>query len=88
MENVNVQEIFNKVIQAGHYDENAPLMCYSLLTSFKSEVINLKEYRACVEEIKKYLGGFGSLGGFLDYKSLPCNFNARLSVYKDWVNKP
>lgn len=82
-----IQETFNKVIEAGLYNEKSGLMCHSLLAAVIQSVITVAEYTTAEAEIRTYLKGFGSLGGYLDYKSQPYDFNSRLAVYKDWANK-
>lgn len=82
-----VQEIFNKVIEKGFYNEKDGLMCHSLKAAARAGEITAEEFVSAKSEITTYLKGFGSLGGFLDYKSQPYDFNSRLAVYKDWANK-
>lgn len=84
---VNVQEVFDKVIVKGFYNEQHELMCHSLKAAARHGIITAEEFVAAKGEITTYLKGFGSLGGYLDYKSLPYDFKARLAVYKDWANK-
>ena len=84
---MNIQEVFNKVIEAGLYNEKDGLMCHSLKAAARQGIITAEEFIAAKGEITTYLKGFGSLGGFLDYKSQPYNFETRLAVYKDWANK-
>lgn len=81
------QEIFNKVIEAGFYNEKDGLMCHSLKAAARQGVITAEEFIAAKDEITAYLKGFGSLGGYLDYKKQPFDFATRLAVYKDWANK-
>lgn len=85
---MNIQEVFDKVIEAGYYTENAPLMCFSLTKASFNGVISLEERSFAHDEIKKYLGAFGSLGGLLCNNKLPYCFQDRLSIYKDWANRP
>lgn len=82
-----VQETFNKVIEAGLYNEKDGLMCHSLKAAARAGLITAEEFIAAKGEIVSYLKGFGSLGGYLDYKGQPYDFNTRLAVYKDWANK-
>jgi hypothetical protein len=84
---MNVQEIFNKVIEAGLYNEKDGLMCHSLKVAARQGTITAEEFIAAKGDIQSYLKGFGSLGGFLDYKGRPYSFEARFAVYKDWANK-
>lgn len=82
-----VQETFNHVIQQGIYNEQQPLMCHALKAAARLGIITAEEFVAAKGEITTYLKGFGSLGGYLDYKGQPYDFNTRLAVYKDWANK-
>lgn len=89
---MNIQEIFNRVIAAGHYSDwngnGRPLMCPALTEAANCGVITLAESIAAKQEIDKYLCGFGSLGGMLHNKNRDYLFEARLAIYKDWANKP
>lgn len=85
---MTVQETFNHVIQQGIYNPQNALMCHALKAAAKLDIITAEEYTAAKGEITAYLKGFGSLGGYLDYKKQPYDFDTRLAVYKDWANKP
>lgn len=82
------QEVFNKVIEAGLYNEKDGLMCHSLKAAARQGTITAEEFVAAKGEILGYLKGFGSLGGFLAYKDQPYHFTARLAIYTNWANKP
>jgi hypothetical protein len=85
---MNVQSVFDKVIQAGIYKEEFPLMCNALNCASIKDVITPEEFHLARAEIRSYLGGFGSLGGFLYHKDQPWHFTARLAIYENWANKP
>lgn len=85
---MKLQSIFTAVIEAGLYDDKNPLMCYSLLHAEHCGTIDPAERDFAINAIKEYLSGFGSLGGFLDYKKHDYDFKARLAIYKDWDNRP
>lgn len=84
---VNVQEVFNEVIDKGFYNETDNLMCHSLKEAARAGVITSEQFVVAKSQITDYLSGFGSLGGYLDYKGREYDFKARLAVYKDWANK-
>lgn len=83
-----LQLIFDTVIDYGFYTEGVPLMCLALEGAAYAGVISPLERDTAKLEIRKYLSGFGSLGGLLFYKDKPWQFEHRLAIYKDWANKP
>lgn len=86
---MNVQAVFDKVIYSALYSkEGDQLMCHALKAAARHGIITAEEFVAAKGEITTYLKGFGSLGGFLDYKSQPYDFETRLSIYQNWANKP
>lgn len=85
---MQIQPIFNAVIEAGLYTEQSCLMCHSLKEAASGDTITVLERDEALVAIKEYLSGFGSLGGFLDYKKSGFDFSTRLSVYQDWANRP
>lgn len=87
---MNVQDVFDKVIAAKYYSEynGVVLMCEALKNAARDGSINLEEFKLAKDEIRAYLGGFGSLGGLLDDKGQAWQFNARLAIYENWTNKP
>lgn len=85
---MNIQEIFNKVIEAGHYGNSSfDAMCSSLALALGKE-INEDEYIFAIQEIRSYLGKYIYLKSLLVANSLPYTFEARLKIYKDWKNRP
>lgn len=84
---MNVQEVFDKVIAAGYY-EKQKLMCFALSAALAESLISEEEFKQATAEIKGYLGAWGSLGGMLLHSNLDSAFEARLAIYKDWVNRP
>lgn len=85
---MDVQAGFDKVILKGFYNEQHNLMCHSLKAAARLGIITKDEFVFANTEIRKYLGGFGSLGGLLGNKEQDWSFTARLAIYKDWANKP
>lgn len=86
---MNVQNVFDKVIEAGVYGESTDvLMCKALKFAKAASIISDEEFVLANAEIRKYLSGFGSLGGLLANKERDWSFTARLAIYKDWANKP
>lgn len=85
---MNVQDIFNKVIESGHYSYRVSLMCPALGAARRDKVITQDEYQFAYDEIRKYLGAYGSLGGKLNSMKLNYEFNSRLQIYQNWENRP
>ncbi len=87
---MNVQDVFDKVIAGSYYSESngVVLMCHALKDAAQDGVITAEEFILATKEIRSYLGGFGSLGGLLDFKGGPWHFAARLYIYQDWARKP
>ena len=85
---LTTQQVFNRVVNGGFYTQEDGLMCHSLKTAARQGFIAKEEFIQATAEIREYLSGFGSLGGFLSYKDQPYDFNSRLSIYLDWDNKP
>ena len=86
---MEVQNVFDKVIEAGLYGETTDvLMCKALRFAKAASIVSEQEFNLANVEIRKYLGGFGSLGGLLSNKEQDWSFAGRLAIYKDWANKP
>lgn len=83
-----MQNIFNKVIEAGLYNEKDGLMCHSLYEAAYKGVVTTYERDIALKAIQVYLSGFGSLGGFLDHQKSAFDFPARLSIYQNWESRP
>jgi len=84
---MNVQNVFDKVIDSGLYAEKQ-LMCHAVKQAWADHVINCEEKAVALAEIKSYLKGYGSLAAALDNKKLAWDYSSRLAIYKDWTNKP
>jgi hypothetical protein len=86
----NVQEVFDKVIQLGFYNQQqgSELMCRALKETARAGSITKEEFIIANEEIRNYLSGFGSLGGMLFHRGSPWEFPTRLAIYQDWKNRP
>lgn len=90
MQNIDIQDVFNKVICKGHYGGKygSKLMCHALKSGFQNGVITEDEYAFAISEIRGYIGGFGSLGGFLHFKGNDWSFETRLDIYINWLDRP
>lgn len=90
----DIQDIFNAVIDGGHYTENSSgnaWMCESLERAYKGGSIGRREYRKAKNEIFFYLGGFSgyaTLEGALWFNDLGHGFEERLAIYRNWANRP
>lgn len=87
--NSNVQEIFNKVIDAGIYPTIEEFMCLALETALSSGVITLHELNVAEGEINKILtGSFFSLSGMLYTKHPELRPNIfddpNVEIYRNW----
>lgn len=85
---MQIQSIFNTVIQTGLYNPKDCLMCFSLKQAEDMGMISTDELVFALREIKTYLNGFGSLGGFLDKNGGQYGFNTRLDIYLNWASRP
>lgn len=81
-----VQNIFNKIMDAGLYQGN--LMCFSLANAVAGSVITEKEYLTAKAAIEMYICGAVTLGVALVHNGLPHEISDRIAVYKDWANRP
>lgn len=84
----SVQEIFDAVIDGGFYTEREDYMCFSLQGAYCEGVISKKEMRITGRSIKSYLGRRYSLESLLLEHGLPRKFSDRLSIYRNWANRP
>jgi hypothetical protein len=97
----NVQQIFNKVIKSGIYKDtdfegadsegaSSRYMCLALSRAKFVGVITKEDCDKASFAIDSYLrpASFVTLRGVLSYMDLPCDFSARLAIYKDWKNRP
>lgn len=86
---VNVQDVFNRVIDAGFYSKASDWMCLSLVDAIDGGFISASEYRQARGEIRAYLSyRHPTLEGALKANGLPSDFEFRLAIYRDWVNRP
>jgi hypothetical protein len=87
---VDVQEVFHKVIEVGFYakDGAEDLMCLALDDAVFRKVISRKQCLSSLQQIKDYIGDMIFLDDVLHDNNLPSDFNARLSIYRDWANRP
>ena len=98
---VDVQEVFNKVIDAGLYwagEDSSRHMCLALRYARDAEVITCEEYAAAGEAILEYMHSIdpaasalaGALGRkFLGALTTPAMREGNLTeLYRDWANRP
>jgi hypothetical protein len=84
-----VQEIFNKVINAGYYTgSDYGFMCLSLSVANNQQVITAEERFTTIEEIANYIGSHITLMAYLESLQLPYRGTDRLKIYQDWANRP
>lgn len=84
----DVQKIFDKVIESGHYRSKFGLMCLSLQEARYCDAINKKQKEIAKQSIKEYLGFYPTLVMALRGNNLDASFASRLAIYKDWANRP
>lgn len=89
---MNVQEIFNRVIDQGYYDISFAhtAMCHSLNKAWDEEAISEEEYQLACEQIEEYLltADCAYLFTALRNAGLPHTIEARTAIYRDWANRP
>lgn len=98
---VNVQEVFNKVIDAGLYwaDEGSEeYMCHALQGALRQRIISHAECTAAEEAIQEYMHSIdplahalvGALGRKLRHAlTTPAMQEGNLTeLYRDWANRP
>lgn len=95
-----VQQLFNVVIDSGHYSNTNPYtaekgsawMCCAVGDAYEEHLITYDEREKVLRAINGYLhsmyGGQGLLRTALNENGLPCEFNDRLAIYRDWKNRP
>lgn len=89
---MNVQEIFNRVIDQRYYDTSYTFstMCHSLHCAWSWEDISEEEYLFARKQIKEYLRptNCAYLQKALAEAGLPSTIEARTALYRDWANRP
>ena len=97
-----VQQLFNAVIDGGFYsadysrfEEPCPpseWMCCAVSSAVKAKCITKVEADKLYRAINQYLYSMyiaaGTLATALRRNDLPADFNARLTIYRDWQNRP
>lgn len=90
----NIQEIFDVVIDRGFYS-NVPIynwaswyMCEAVYFAQVTGHITGAERRMAVDAINEYLQAYVFLRAALSCSDLPCGYEDRLAIYKDWANRP
>jgi hypothetical protein len=90
----SVQQIFNVVIDNGIYTHissknSSQLMCMSLSIAYYQKLITKTECLKAKAAIHEYLGDdYMFLEKFLQDNGYYFGFVARLTIYKDWENRP
>lgn len=94
----NMQELLNRIIDAGHYQKEytqtaSEYMCNAALLASDAGVITVQEAlyveRECLAYIQELLPGTSApLNNALFHAGLPSGFNERLAIYRDWANRP
>ena len=95
----NIQEVFNKVIEKGYYNEEDEFMCNSLAKAGIDGVISEEEFVVASDSVQDYLEELGLWTGdtritLEDGLSAISNyqekwlFHERLAIYLDWENRP
>lgn len=86
---VDVQDVFNRVIDAEFYSEGYDWMCLSLEGARERGLISRSEYKQAGDEIGAFLiFGYPTLRWALEANGLPSDFESRLAIYRDWTNRP
>lgn len=98
----NVQEVFNKVIDAGLYwgagEDSRDYMCHALQGALRQRIISHAERTAAEEAILEYMHSIDPLAlalvGALDRNlrhalTTPAMLEGNLTeLYRDWANRP
>lgn len=86
---VDVQDVFNRVIDARFYSGVDDLMCLSLMDARDVKLISEKEYRQARNEVGAFLAFKNTtLKWALEVNGLRGDFESRLAIYRDWANRP
>ena len=89
---MNIQEIFNRVIDRGYYDTSHAnsAMCNSLASALSWDDISEDEYQFAREQIDNYLlpTDCWFFQPALKQAGLPHDIEARSAIYRDWANRP
>lgn len=86
---VDVQDVFNRVIDAGFYSGARDWMCTSLLNAEYRGLISRGECRQARDEIGAYLSyRHPTLEWALVANGLPSDYEFRLAIYRDWASRP
>lgn len=91
----SVQQIFNVVIDEGFYTNYyesemcSNLMCVALSCAYHKKLITRAECLKAKAAIREYLGDdYMFLQQFLQDNGYYFSFAARVTIYKDWENRP
>lgn len=89
---MNIQEIFNRVIDQGYYNISFAhsAMCNALCQAWDEDEISEEEYQLACEQIEEYLLTIDCAYLFTALKraGLPSDIEARTAIYRDWANRP
>lgn len=79
-----IQEIFDAVIDFGHYAEQG-LMCWALQDAGSHGLISEDEEEFATAEIENYLSGYITLSQAIKCEGLTME---PITILKDWENRP
>ena len=87
---MNIQDIFNRVIDADLYGGPHSYMCTSLSAAADSGVITPDEYFFAIASIREYLAQVdeSTVNGILICQGKPYHNGEAIEIYKDWKNRP
>ena len=88
---MNTQELFNKVIDGGHYPTNTPAsMCEAVRSARLRRTITKEEEQHLHRVIGSYLSRSNCmyLKTALELSGLPSTIEARTAIYRDWDSRP
>ena len=91
---MNIQGIFNRVIDGGFYRPQTVLgvcsmyMCHALVHARNAGTITYDELAYAFGAIDNYLGKVVTLRSAMVRVGIEATFEKRLAVYSDWDNRP
>lgn len=95
----SIQEIFNVVIDAGHYDQHGR-MCPGLGEAHEYEIITKEEYHLATTTIRQYLCDLAEEEDYFSVRvhanlvdalrsaGFAFRFEDRLAIYQKWADRP
>ncbi len=99
---VDVQEVFNKVIDAGFYGtHDKEFMCHAVADALEAGAISLDEFSATRQAIDEYMGLISDTGGSMAYALYASRLGNPVGLippewcvlhgiefYLNWANRP